>query len=170
MREEIYTETELNELCARYQPFMKLLDWSISVRLVPQKKIKKMSGRIHWSMLEKSAVVLLPTHETFKSVDPILYPHQNMRLSLLHELVHLMFCLCAPRYEKNSLQDDLWESAIESVAQGFMSLFDLSVDKVLPHGVMMPEPDLGPVEHGPQMNDSDGYREDINQMLKEDGK
>ena len=116
------TETELNELCKKYQKMLKIQDWDIDVSLVEQRTMEGRDGTVDWSRSFRRAHVRIPKPDTWSS--NFFHTKQDMRLSLLHELVHIVFAFADPGYEKSDVKQQLWETAIDSVAQAILAAED----------------------------------------------
>ena len=124
MSELIFTEEDLNTMCADYQKIFGLQDWNIQVKLVDQALIEEHDAQAKIIDHLKQAHILIPTPETW-SPHPML-EEQNMRLSLLHELIHVVFAYADPKYKRESLKDRLWESAIDALAKGISNLLEIT--------------------------------------------
>lgn len=124
MAEQVYNEEDLNKMCKDYQKILNIQDWKIIVSLVDQNTIKNANAECRMVESIKRAHIKIPSPETWKP-DPIL-PQQDMRLSLLHELVHIVFAYSDPCYKPDSLKHNLWEASIEAVSEGLNSLLTIA--------------------------------------------
>ena len=131
--ELIFTEEDLNTMCKDYQKTFGLQDWNIQVKLVDQALIEESDAQAKIIDHLKQAHILIPTPETW-SPHPML-EKQNMRLSLIHELIHVIFAYADPQYKRESLKDRLWESAIDTLAKGISSLLEITdlTTKIVQH-------------------------------------
>lgn len=103
----------LERTLREYQQVLRLMDWKISVEIVPAKEIGKCFGRtVIWETLKQAAVAICDPG-TFEpgpekaSFDP--------EVTLVHELLHVQFGLRST----GKLQ---FEQAIDSVAKGIVEL------------------------------------------------
>lgn len=126
----IYTEPELNELCQRYQELLRIRDWDITVKLMPQEEIGNAQAKVRIISWCKTAIVKIPTPETWSR--GAIELEQDMRTSLVHELIHVVFAYNDPKYKEDDVLDDLYESAIESIAKAICELED-KTEALLPH-------------------------------------
>ena len=124
MAEQVYSEEDLNRMCKDYQKILNLQDWKIIVSLVDQSTIRNANAECRMVESIRRAHIKIPSPETWKP-DPIL-PQQDMRLSLLHELVHIVFAYSDPCYKPDSLKHNLWEASIESVSEALNSLLTIA--------------------------------------------
>ena len=115
MIKRIYTEPQLNELCKEFQPILRLQDWDISVQFVDQDTMKHANGRCEYSTGYKSALIKIPSPETYDT-DQTPFPQQDMRHALLHELMHLHFSIVDAHIPENSVDQQLYEQGINAIA------------------------------------------------------
>lgn len=117
----IYSEQELQALCEQYQKLLGIADWDIKVSLVPQKKIKGVQGRVIYDFALFEAQIQIPTPDTFKCRT---LHGQDMQQTLLHELIHVVLAWCDRWYDKegNTLPNEVFESAINRLANGFCQI------------------------------------------------
>ena len=129
----IYTEEQLNRLCNQYQELLRIQDWKIEVRLVHQSEIQDDSGdlvegRHNSELINQVSLIRIPTAESWTPT--LHFKEQDMHLTLLHELVHVVFSSLGPNDKENSVTlCTLWELGVEKIAQALQSL--------------LPEPDFG---------------------------
>lgn len=123
---KIFTEAELQALCAKYQKLLRLQDWQVEVRLVHQSEIQDdetdpVDGRHNSTLHFQRSLIRIPTAASWKS--SLLHTEQDMRLTLIHELVHLLFATLGPSSESNSeVTCSLWELGIEKMAEAIHQL------------------------------------------------
>ena len=111
--ERIYSEEQLKVLNKRCQKLFRLQDWHIEVSLCHQNTIVGKRGEIRYSTQRHHAHITLVTPESYEalSCEP-----QDMLRDLIHEYVHIVFAQCDDWFEKNSLEESIFELAIERVA------------------------------------------------------
>ena len=122
MAKVILTEEELQEMCKDYQKLLRIQDWRIQVRIVDQASIGNADGKIAWDCNAKEAFLQIPTEDTRVGGNLGNGKEQNMRLSLIHELIHICFGYADPQYEVGTLEFAVWEASIDSVAEAFDTL------------------------------------------------
>lgn len=107
------TESELCRLCAQWQERLKLQHWTIAVGIFSLESFERAEaqGEIQFSIDTGRALI--------KILDPEKYPEspfkQDMEISLVHELLHLMFAPFTPK--EGTLQHSFMENSIENLAQ-----------------------------------------------------
>ena len=117
--ERIYTESQLREMCEHYQCLLKIQDWNIEVRLVPQRNLDDSDARVLLGYEVRNASIEIATPDTWT---PGFFPRfQDMRRDLIHELLHIVFVDAIPHYEKGSLRHKAYEIAIDTAAEALAS-------------------------------------------------
>ena len=116
MLKKIFTIEELEKLCEFYQKLLRIQDWRITIKFVHQSELgedveAEVSPKLH-SMI---AVIKIPTPESW--IGSISYTEQDMRMSLIHELIHLVFIGLGPSTKNAAIFEDLWECGIEKVTE-----------------------------------------------------
>lgn len=120
--ERIYTESQLREMCEHYQCLLKIQDWNIEVRLVPQRDLGDSDSRVFLGDEVRNASIEIATPDTWT---PGFFPRfQDMRRDLLHELLHIVFVDAHPRCKKGSLKHKEHEIAIDTVAEALAGLVE----------------------------------------------
>lgn len=126
----ILTEDELNVAVKTYQKRLRLEDWSIVVRLVPQRLIfGESAAAVKYNLTRKEAVVCIAEPATFISS---LEEPQNMLHDLYHELIHLLFPMFKP---DEGVERDLYEFGIDTLAYALFASQridgrDVDIDKL----------------------------------------
>lgn len=120
---KIYTEEELNNLCSTLQEKLRLQDWDIEVKMLEQHEMPGASGRCRYSIVCKSAIILIPSAESYGKVD---IEEQDMALSLIHELLHLHLFPGSEKIENGSMDYYMFEQGLESIARSFHNLINLT--------------------------------------------
>lgn len=109
----IFSESELCTLCAEWQERLRLQHWTIAVGISSLESFEQeeAQGEIQFSIETGRALI--------KILDPEKYPEspfkQDMEVSLVHELLHLMFAPFTPK--EGTLQHSFMENSIETLAQ-----------------------------------------------------
>ena len=146
MAEIILSEPELQKLCLDYQKLLRIQDWDITVRLVNQDDIPGKDGDVMWNNATRKATIRIPAHDTWAI--GFSYKEQNMRLVLLHELVHVVFGTTDPMFNPDDIRHDLWESSIWSVAEALENLLTDLNTNIIDSGMEM---DDQPAEGRPRL-------------------
>ena len=123
MEPKIYSEEQLNEFCKQYQKILRIEDWKIRVSLIDQEDMEGSDGKVSRSSETKQAYIRIPSAETWgKSFH---FGEQNMRATLIHELLHVVFNFCEPEYPEDDARLALWELSIDSIANAFDTLLNV---------------------------------------------
>ena len=115
----ILNQQQLNELLAYWQVLLRLRDWDIKIAIKRTRDFKfdEAAGETTWLLAKKMAVITI--------VDPADYPPdslwpQDMEMTLIHELVHLLLAYWTP--ERLSAEYDYQEQAIHTISQTLVRL------------------------------------------------
>ena len=113
MAKTIFTQEELQSLCYHWQERLRLQDWNIRVLLVDQSTMRGMLGQVEIASDVKSAIVHIPTAESFQSS----YEKQDMHWTLVHELLHLHVDLFMPKRSETPQEFKFAERALNTIAK-----------------------------------------------------
>lgn len=106
-------DSQINELCKKWQEILKLHDWDVRVDLGRPDELSEpdREGECFVELAKSEALIRL--------LDPkISYDftfQYDVEKVLVHELLHLSFAPFEP--EDDSLRHDLWEQTIERMAK-----------------------------------------------------
>lgn len=118
--ERVYDEPTLNKLCAEYQKLLGLEDWDVQVYLVEQEEIPSLDGQLTYGVEMKRAIIRIPDNNKWAGCK--LMGSQDMQNTLIHELIHLHFCIFDTFLEKDSVHKQLFEIGINKMSKAFCSL------------------------------------------------
>ena len=116
---KILTLDELNVLCKKYQKLFRIQDWEIDIQIVHPDELEdrtalaEVDARLH----SMSVSIRLADPAVMKDVG-------NMHVTLIHELLHVVFHGMVPSNENAKIYDSLWESGIDRTAN---AIYQLSV-------------------------------------------
>lgn len=111
------TGKQLQNLCEKWQGVLKLRDWEVKAVFVPVGDLKPgTAGYVSPSVNNKAAVIEIMREGDYKNQ----YWAQDVEETLVHELVHLH--LIGLGDQEDPLKRRVEEQAVESLAQGFVSL------------------------------------------------
>ena len=106
-------DSQINELCKKWQEILKLHDWDVRVDLGRSDELSEpdREGECFVELAKGEALIRLldpkiPYDFTFQ---------YDVEKVLVHELLHLSFAPFEP--EDDSLRHDLWEQTIERMAK-----------------------------------------------------
>lgn len=106
----------LQQILLEWQRTLKLLDWDISVKVVPHREMPDAIGHVRWDLDEKSADIRLIMPEDYQS--SALRPY-NIEETLVHELLHLHLVTFDMSDEPKRLA---LEQAINAIARALFNL------------------------------------------------
>lgn len=110
----------LQQECLEWQRTLKLLDWDVSVKLVPHREMPDAIGHVRWDLDEKTADIRLIMPEDYPS--GALRPY-NIEETLVHELLHLHLVTFDMSDEPKRLA---LEQAINAIARALVKLKNAS--------------------------------------------
>lgn len=111
---EVYTENELNALCQQYQKLMRIQDWDITVEVVGSHILgEEVHGDHHTSLSVMRSKIRICDPASY--VPTIVAPELNMRQTLIHELVHIVFSSLGPS-DDDAVKHCVFENGIERIA------------------------------------------------------
>lgn len=116
-----YTEEDLNEICKKYQKLLRCEDWHVEVKLVHQYELgEDIQGKCDPAISIYRALIRLPIPETF--TPSLVVKECNNRLTLIHELLHLVYCALQPSPNNEDLINLMFENATDRVAEAIYLL------------------------------------------------
>lgn len=106
----------LQQILLEWQRILKLLDWDISVKVVPHREAEEAWGNVRWNLDEKFAdIKLLDPADQSGGMRPY-----NVEETLVHELLHLHF---APFDATTGTHEQRFqEQAINAIARALVNL------------------------------------------------
>ena len=115
----IFTEEELMKLCREWQERLRLEFWSVALRIARAKEfdLPNSQGECTWTKTTALA--------TIKILDPIDYPEspfkQDMEKTLIHELLHLHFCMFDIT-AAGSAEEGMMERTVDHISRALIAL------------------------------------------------
>ena len=132
LREKIYSGSNDPVLLTDIDYWTKRLhvdDWKLVVQVVPHTSMDQddNQGDISIGFVDKQAKINILRHEDWLDAEPYV---QNMELTLIHELVHILFVTFEPKQdedeEEETLEHKLWHQMVEHMA---VALLETRYDK-----------------------------------------
>lgn len=117
----VHNEEDLNEICKKFQQLLRCQDWIVEVKLVHQKDLgDDAQGRCAPCITLMRALIELPIPETFEPSH--VTKECNNKLTLIHELLHLVYTALQPSPNDQDLINLMFENATDRVAEAIYFL------------------------------------------------
>ncbi|EGO63506.1 hypothetical protein [Acetonema longum] len=115
----IYSEEQLIVLCREWQQRLRLECWEVALRIARQRDFDLKNAQGECCYTKETALA------TIKILDPTDYPQSpfkyDMEIVLVHELLHLHFCMF-DKTEYGSLDETMMERSIDHIAKALVKL------------------------------------------------
>ena len=104
-----------------WQKRLNLLDWNISVTVVPASTLKpKTLGNVHWELDKKTAVIRVLDPADYRL--PFKEMLQDMEFTVVHELIHLELAPVLSDLQRSDANRRDEEHAVNHVADALLAL------------------------------------------------
>lgn len=112
-KEKIPTEKELRELCREWQKTLRLQDWRVRIRYSKEYELDGSQAMVTPTNETRSALIRINPYSASESADE---SHAPIEVRVIHELVHLHAEAFWPKVDKDSLEWNTAEAAVDSIA------------------------------------------------------
>lgn len=120
MIEGIPSQEELDALCLDWQKRLRLMDWKIVAKIVPQEDIPENNGQVNLWQLDKTAVIrIADMAEIAQGIMSRNFPDTFERI-LVHELLEIHLDVFAPKREDDELKFNAKELAINLITDALV--------------------------------------------------